>query len=115
MPSRPQQLVSLPLLSLLLLLGCPPKGDDSAEPPEVDTDPQYTPCGAMSCDQAVEICVACNCGGPTDHRCIPVPAGCEEDRSCGCVGDGICSFAPVAAICMDLSEDNTILCETGLD
>jgi hypothetical protein len=74
-----------------------------------------TPCGSGTCDYDSEICVACNCGGPTSYQCVAVPAGCEGDRSCGCVGEDICSFATVAASCMDQSDDNTVLCESGLD
>ncbi len=74
-----------------------------------------TPCGTDSCDRDTEVCVACNCGGPTSFQCVALPTGCEDDRSCGCVGDDICAFASVPASCEDQPEDNTVLCESGLD
>lgn len=129
---------SASILFLFLALSC---GDDSTDPP--DSDGGSTPdstvadsitgeavimidawssgtdggtqCETETCDTSTEICVACNCGGPTSFRCLPLPAGCENDRSCACLTDEICSFSRVEAWCVDQPRDSLILCETGLD
>jgi hypothetical protein len=130
--------VSASVLMIALSLSC---GDDSSDPKDRDgggpsdaaakdsgvgedaiiidawsggTD-GGAPCGTETCDTDTQICVACNCGGPTSYRCLPVPAGCENDRSCACLTDDICSFVRVEVWCVDQERDSTILCETGLD
>lgn len=52
-----------------------------------------TPCGpsGLTCDAATEVCVAQTPIGPAIvYDCLPVPEGCEEDRSCGCAGAVLC-------------------------
>ena len=75
-----------------------------------------TTCGSLSCDRATEVCVSCECGGPTSFACEPIPAGCSADRTCDCLAPTLC--APTAAnpyaMCFDLG-DNQIDCDRGLD
>ena len=75
-----------------------------------------TSCGPESCDRANQICVSCECGGPTSFSCEPIPAGCQAERTCSCLAATLC--APTAtnpyAMCFDLS-DNQIDCDRGLD
>jgi len=50
-----------------------------------------TPCGPeLSCVSASQICVRREHGFGVVYACEPVPSGCESDRSCGCVGAGLC-------------------------
>ena len=72
-----------------------------------------TPCGNASCDTSSEICVACNCGGPTTFSCEPVPSQCANDRGCGCVAQSVCT-GDRSGTCSN-SSDNAVLCETGRD
>jgi hypothetical protein len=68
-----------------------------------------TPCSPeLSCDPVNEICVARTPVGPTViYACEPVPAGCEDDRSCGCAGTALCT-EPFDA-CTQTAE-NTLEC-----
>jgi len=68
-----------------------------------------TPCGpTLSCDTATEVCVAREQGGPgVFYTCEPVPAGCESDRSCRCVGAALCQ--PPSTTCTD-DGPNAITC-----
>lgn len=83
--------------------GDPEKGGDGGE---------LTQCGAgqlaVFCDSATEICVQESQGIGYSYRCAEVPAGCEDDRSCDCLGDQTCE-AP-ADTCSD-AGDNTITCD----
>lgn len=70
-----------------------------------------TPCGpdGATCDTATEVCVARLPSGPSiAYVCEPVPAGCEADRTCGCMAPEFCTGA--FNIC---NEDgpNQIICE----
>jgi hypothetical protein len=71
--------------------------------------PDPTPCGPeLLCDAETEICVRTTPIGPAVvHRCEPVPAGCEEDRTCGCA-DALCE-APFL-YCTEPAV-NTLECE----
>ena len=69
------------------------------------------PCGpfGLTCDTAVEICVSRTPVGPAVvYSCDPVPAGCEQDRSCGCAGSTVCA-APFSD-CTDVGL-NSLQCE----
>ena len=68
-----------------------------------------TPCGpTLTCDTPTEVCVAREQGGPgVFYSCEPVPAGCEADRSCRCVGAALCQ--PPSSTCMD-DGSNAITC-----
>jgi hypothetical protein len=71
-----------------------------------------TPCGAgdLSCNEATEICVVNTPVGPGEQvSCMPLPAGCATDRTCGCVGATLCvgSFD----VCSERAAPNTIACE----
>lgn len=71
-------------LCLLLLIGCPEGREDSATAGEDGT----FPCGdhGGSCDAATELCIV---GGPDRcSTCVPLPAACDEDSTCGCVPPG---------------------------
>ena len=48
------------------------------------------PCGGLSCDEATELCVFLNRGDCSRYECVPIPAGCSTNRTCGCVGSGFC-------------------------
>jgi hypothetical protein len=70
-----------------------------------------TPCGpsGLACDTDTEVCVARTPIGPaTVYACEPVPAGCEQDRGCGCAGAVLCEGA--FGVCSELGE-NQIQCE----
>jgi len=50
-----------------------------------------TPCGPeLSCVSASQICVRREHGFGVVYACEPAPSGYESDRSCGCVGAGLC-------------------------
>jgi hypothetical protein len=70
-----------------------------------------TPCGpGLTCEPS-ELCVVFGPIGPGAFvpACRPVPAGCELDRSCGCVSTSLCS-AP--NVCHDVdAPGDVILCE----
>jgi hypothetical protein len=69
-----------------------------------------TPCGpSLRCDREREICVAKEPIGPAIvYACKPVPAGCADDRGCGCAGKSLCE-APFDT-CRELGE-NALSCE----
>ena len=70
-----------------------------------------TPCApGVTCGSS-EICVIFGPFGPGafSQTCQPVPAGCELDRTCGCVSDALC---PSPNVCRDLdAPGDRILCE----
>lgn len=70
-----------------------------------------TPCGpGLNCN-ADEICVIFGPVGPGgfNQTCHPVPEGCEENRTCGCVSDALC---PAPHICYDTEiPGDVIFCE----
>lgn len=73
------------------------------------TDGSRTACGPeLSCDADTEICVRESSGFAFSFRCEPAPRGCEEDRSCACVGEALCE-SPVL-VCRDDDAENTIEC-----
>jgi hypothetical protein len=72
--------------------------------------PNPTPCGGNStCDPFTDVCVATSPIGPAiQYSCEPIPAGCEQDRSCSCAGVSLCS--PPYDTCTDQGP-NSISCE----
>jgi hypothetical protein len=69
-----------------------------------------TPCGAGRCG-AGEVCVVFGPFGPGgfSRTCHPVPAGCELDRTCGCLSATLCQEPHV---CHDVeAPGDVILCE----
>lgn len=75
------------------------------------TTSSRTPCGpgGLSCDSASEICVSRYVGGPGPvYSCEPIPAGCESERTCGCMAPTLCQ-APVE-VCQDVGP-NAIFCD----
>jgi hypothetical protein len=89
-----------------------PVGEERREGPVVLAclgNTTRTPCGpTLSCDTATEVCVARERGGPSVfYSCDPVPAGCESDRTCRCVGAALCQ-AP-STTCTD-DGPNAITC-----
>lgn len=48
-------------------------------------------CGSSFCDPATELCVFLNRGDCAKYQCVPVPAACRADRTCGCLGDAFCA------------------------
>ncbi len=87
--------------------------DSAATPdatPDPDAPPLRTACGEMTCLRATEICVYRFEFGPVGPpKCEPVPEGCEDDRSCDCVGDALCTT--IASECHNSDGDNAIRCE----
>ncbi len=79
-----------------------------------DAPPARTACGPLaSCDRASEVCVSRHPVGPAIvHSCVPVPPGCESERSCACAGAALCTGA--FALCRDDLGDNRIDCECPL-
>ena len=76
-----------------------------------DADPDVTACGpdGLLCDQETEICVA-NVAWTTEYRCAPVPAGCEDHRTCDCAGATLCD--DIYDWCRDGDPmDNELSCE----
>ncbi len=74
-------------------------------------EPGETFCGAsnLGCDPDSQICVGRTPVGPAIvYSCEPVPAGCEEDRSCACAGGALCQGAFYA--CTEAGE-NQLECE----
>jgi hypothetical protein len=43
---------------------------------------------------------------------MPVPAGCEADRTCACIADSLCGEPTWS--CTDIG-DNALFCDKGLD
>jgi hypothetical protein len=80
----------------------------------IDAGASQTPCGDMVCDRATQLCVDCACGGPDTFTCVPIPTGCESDRTCACVAGTVCPDTPPTIACFD-TADNTVFCDTGLD
>jgi hypothetical protein len=73
-----------------------------------------TPCGpdGLTCDPATEVCVAKTPVGPAIvYACVPVPEGCEDDRSCDCAGVALCE-SPYD-VCSEMG-DNQLQCECPL-
>ena len=66
-------------------------------------------CGpsGLTCDLASEVCVG-NVSFTVEHRCRPLPADCENDRVCGCVGATLCEQP--FYLCTDSPEENTVTC-----
>jgi hypothetical protein len=80
-----------------------------------DTDPGRTcapqACGAVTCDVDTEVCVGIGPFGPSvDHACEPIPAGCQSDRTCGCVEAALCPSGTVSCSTVALNE---IFCDNG--
>ena len=70
-----------------------------------------TPCGpsGLTCDPTQQICVSKTPVGPAvTYSCEPIPAGCEEDRSCVCAGPALCT-SPFT-LCTDIAP-NSLQCE----
>jgi hypothetical protein len=70
-----------------------------------------TPCGPGLTCNASEICVVFGPFGPGSfsRTCEPVPAGCDLDRTCGCVSATLC---PAPHVCRDVeAPGDVILCE----
>ena len=94
-----------------VLIVCAACSDD-AQSPTADAPPAMTNCGAgdLTCNAATEICVVQTPVGPSEQfACMPLPAGCANDRTCGCAGDTLCvgSFNT----CSERAVPNTIACE----
>jgi hypothetical protein len=63
-------------------------------------------CGpnGLGCDAATEICVSKEPVGPAIiYECKPVPAGCDNDRTCACLASTLC--APGYDSCFDDDAD----------
>jgi hypothetical protein len=70
-----------------------------------------TPCASGLTCSAGEMCVVFGPVGPGGftRTCHPVPAGCELDRTCGCVSSTLC---PTPNVCFDVeAPGDVILCE----
>jgi len=94
--------------------GCPGSGD--CLPPgcamrsgTTDPDGPTAQCGINTyCDSATEICVMMTPVGPGNrYECRPLPAGCENDRSCDCTGAALCT--PPFDTCSETAA-NHIIC-----
>jgi hypothetical protein len=79
-----------------------------------DGPPARTSCGPfLSCDRNTEVCRSRQPIGPAIvYDCVPVPSGCESDRSCACAAAALCTGA--FAVCRDDLGDNRIDCECPL-
>lgn len=72
-----------------------------------------TPCGAATCNTATHVCVEKSPVGPgVTFTCLPVPPGCETNRTCACLKSALCQGA--YNVCTDGSAFNTIHCECPL-
>ena len=65
-------------------------------------------CGDKGCDPLTEVCVIQQ-AHTTEHLCLPVPPGCEMDRSCACLGDDLCTGTFNA--CVDSWVNDVVSCE----
>ena len=75
--------------------------------------PSLTPCpegGTQFCDRATEVCVVRSLHGPVVPVCEPIPAGCQNDRTCGCMQQPICGDAKSYPCSTDPMQDNTVHC-----
>lgn len=67
-----------------------------------------TPCGpTLSCDATREVCVRYE-SWTTTYKCAPLKPGCEQDRSCNCLGKSVCDS--LYNICHQTSAPNTLAC-----
>jgi hypothetical protein len=87
-------------------------GSTGSSDTSATTGAVQTECGAELCDSGTEICVERAKGGPSSIGCEPVPAGCDADRTCNCVGVPLCTVGLMA--CTDVG-DNVVFCDSGLD
>lgn len=115
----------LPLRALalwLLLVSC--GGDDDggtdgpvadaalgADSSEVLPDAAIeTACGeepVTYCERASEICVESELGAGIIYECVPLPAGCDAERTCAACAD---ACEEPADTCADTGRDNTLSC-----
>ena len=80
--------------------------------------PSKTPCAPGQtdrfCNSATEVCVKSGPYGPHEFwSCVPVPEGCERDRTCACLGERVCRKHTPLSRCGDSPHPNTIICESG--
>jgi len=81
-------------------------------PCQCECPPTKTPCGDASCDRKTEVCVGKGPVGPAVlHSCEPVPAGCETDRTCGCLAARLCNAGDTCGGAG--AKDNEIFCDNG--
>jgi hypothetical protein len=66
-----------------------------------------SPCNP-SCKSADEICVVKREVNVVGQACQPLPKGCENDRTCGCVGSGVCVGS--YNHCDDNPAESTVTC-----
>jgi hypothetical protein len=70
--------------------------------------PTKTPCGSsLQCDSVTEVCVV-NEAQLKTHVCKAVPKGCEQKRTCACLGASVCTG--VFKLCNDNPASNTVTC-----
>jgi hypothetical protein len=63
-------------------------------------------CGPdLTCDTNTEVCVE-DIGFVVSHRCAPIPVGCDDDLTCGCVQSEVCNPGDVC----DEVDDHVISC-----
>jgi hypothetical protein len=69
-----------------------------------------TPCGTDGrvCDRSTEVCVEFIGGIGPSYNCQPVPAACQNDRTCACLAPTYCMGMILR--CSDPGQDNEILC-----
>ncbi len=100
-------------------LGFPVASKDGTVLPAAASElPPKTPCGPGQnerfCETATEVCVRSGPFGPHEFwSCVPVPEGCEADRTCACMGETLCSGPTPLSRCGDSPHPNTIICESG--
>lgn len=70
---------------------------DQSQPAEsgADTSPAAdagtTACGTKTCQTATEVCVRTDQQIGPKFDCVAVPSGCEQDRTCNCLGSHVCT------------------------
>ncbi len=97
------------LIALVLLAWPTPEstmaGGDAQEATRTECGPERT------CDAKREVCVHKGEFGHQEfYGCQLVPPGCEDDRSCACMGSTVCK-APFER-CHDSAAANAVACES---
>ena len=91
--------------------GKPADGKPAPEGGAPDATLAVTACGpTLKCNTASQICLVSQ-AHLKEYACQPVPAGCETQRTCACLGKALCTG--IFNFCVDgtAGSSNTITCE----
>jgi len=87
-----------------------PDGNTDATVAEAGADAGTTACGTKTCNAATEICVETVQQIGPKYDCKAVPAGCESDRTCACLGAQVCDQSPYLTCGDGAAGSNKVSC-----